>query len=305
MITQLCVSIMLLLSSSEYNAAQSLAKDGFGFVANIASCQESCFGIEDYRACKNEHYISTVTHFGGGDKQTQVITQNDLDKMKAFSQLDYIWLVDCQLPRSLTIPISSWSKLQSFDWSDGDKALPEEILRQLVQSPSIIDLECKISSKDIGLLCQMKSLKSLYLELEKQTDLTALRPLQKQLISLNLSGEIPDNLAEELSHFTNLRILYIHHMPVDRQFIAALSKLDLAILWLIDTPVSDDAIPTLEQWKTLNEICICPAYRSEGKITNKGKERLRRIPGKTIWLDEVPFARTWEYLTEAELKGAN
>ena len=281
------------LSAQEQNAARVLNRSGY-----CVMCSGYCDIIDFCDDIEEEHFVISVAMM----EENRELKQKRFEQMKVFSKLEKMYFQGCNFQKGIKIPFESWPHLNSFTWFNGDKNIPREILEQLVQSKSLTDVHFKIADTDLHLLTQMKSLKSLSLKLNKDTDLRVLLPLSDHLLELSLSGEVPEDLGSILCRFTNLRILRFHQMPLDVTFLTKIKKIKLATLWLVDTKITDDCIPILQNWNTLNEICIC-FPKEDCKITSDGEKKLRTIQNKKIWLHKAPFARGWMHLTEAELRG--
>jgi len=268
----------------------------------IVLCNGGCIDLTDCRHDKVEHHVWLV------EFKNMTITRQHIDYLKCFPELEDLSFLDCEFEKDLKIPFDHWPKLTDFNWLSSEEqggTIPEWLLKQITLSKSVARISGDISPKDIPLVTGMKSLRSFRLEISDETSLRALLPLRDQLLELYLSGKCPENLAETLSQFHALRILHIYDMPVDDTFVGSIQKMDLAILWLIKTDVTDGCIPTIKNWKTLHDVCISSLKREDCKITPKGEQELLQTPGKDVWVHGVPFARGWENLSDEELKGKN
>lgn len=265
----------------------------------IVLCNGGCLDLTDCRHDKGKHHVVSVGF------ENMSVTRQYLEYLKCFPELEDLSFLDCEFEKDLKIPFDHWPKLTDFNWSSSaeqETPIPDWLLKQVALSKSIARISGDISPKDIPLVTGMKSLRSFRLEICDETSLRALLPLRDQLLELYLSGKCPENLAETLSQFHALRILHIYDMPVDDAFVGSIQKMDLAILWLIKTDVTDGCIPTIKNWKTLHDVCISSLKREDCQITPEGEQELLQTPGKDIWVHEVPFARGWENLSDEELK---
>lgn len=291
-----CVFFVLMcgaLDSHEELAAKTLDKNGF-----CVLCDHYCLDLEECSLCEEIHHISSVAFY-----KQDVLKQKHIEQMKQFEKLKDMDFNNCRFQKNLNFPFEYWTQLTDFGWKDDNKPIPKRILEQVIRSNSLTNVHFKVSGCDLHLLVQMNSLKSFSLKLDKETDLRALLPLRNQLLELSISGEIPEHFGQTLRQFRNLRILRISNMPVDVEFVTLIREMDLAVLWLVNTEVTDEVVPILKTWETLNEICICSFKKEDCKITSKGEIELRAIEEKNVWFNEIPFACGWEHLTEAELKG--
>lgn len=296
MLNGFCVFVLLMcgaLDSHEEPAAKALEKNGFCIL-----CDHCCEDLEICRLSDEIHHVVLVDLY-----DQKVLKQKHIEHMKQFKKLKAISLYGCRFQKNLIIPFEYWTQITEFSWDESDKPIPKAILEQVIRSDSLTDVSFEMSGSDLHLLTQMKSLKSVSLRLDKETDLRDLLPLRDQLLDLSISGEIPEDFGQTLRQFRNLRLLFISNMPVDVEFVALIREMDLAVLWLINTEVTDEVVPILKTWETLNEICICSFKEEDCKITPQGEIELRAIEGKKIWFKEIPFACSWRDLTEAELKG--
>lgn len=265
----------------------------------FAVCNGYCIDREDCHENPEVHHIHYVQF------EEQTINSDHIQLLKKFSFLESMNFINCDFQEGLDFEFESWPKLEDLTIyrHDNDVALSPNILNQIVKSKSIVRINAQISPDDYSVLAQSKSIKTLKLELDRHTDLRPLLPLRHQILELSISitEEPPENLSDVLNQFTALRILRLYSASVDDAFVKSIQKMNLAILWLIDTNITDKSVSTLEKWSSLNDICIY-SLENKTKITSKGEEALRQISNKKVWFQTAPLARGWEDLTPEELK---
>ena len=181
-----------------------------------------------------------------------------------------------------------WKKLKAFkinnelqknkpgdspDPEVGSVYIPTKMLKSIIKFPELEFLACRIQSKDIPLLVQMKKLKSLHLEITRDEDLKAILPLSKQLTNLTLSGKFTPAAGQLLSQFTQLKSLYVIG-PVDDTFISEIKKLDLVKLDLLGPKITWKSISVIADWKSLEKVAIYWMPDEEAPVPMKKAEAL-------------------------------